>query len=64
MNSKYAGNPPPQIKSNHLTKYKHSAYYLYFMLNRLNNIPMDTNDYNNELNTIKYIPKKINKTQK
>ena len=37
------------------------------MVNRLNNIPMDTKDYNNELNTTKYIaqengynPKMIN----
>ena len=35
------------------TKYKYAGYC--FMHNRLNNMPMDTNDYNNELNTLKYI---------
>jgi hypothetical protein len=33
--------------SNHRNKYKHSASY--FMSNRLNNIPMDTKEYYNEL---------------
>ena len=42
-----------QNNSNYPNKHKYAAYY--FMLNELNNIPMGTNDYNNELNTIEYI---------
>ena len=39
--------------SNHPTHHKHSAFIS--MLHRLRNIPLDKTDYNNEINTIKYI---------
>ena len=39
--------------SNHPIQHKHAAFHS--MIHRLTNIPMSTHDYNNELNTIKYI---------
>lgn len=39
--------------SNHPIQHKHAAFRS--MIHRLNNIPLDTHDYNTELNTIRYL---------
>ena len=39
--------------SNHPTQHKHAAFN--YMLHRLTSIPLNTHDYQEELNTIKYI---------
>ena len=55
--------------SNHPTQHKHAAFN--YMLHRLTSIPLNTHDYQEELNTIKYIavkngynPDLINKLHK
>ena len=40
--------------SNHPTQHKHAAFN--HMLHRLTKIPLNKQDYTDELNTIKYIP--------